>query len=210
MKIGAIIPDRNDRPEFLKNCKRMLAAQTVRFDKIELVNYKAKKKSFDLVDRYETGYNLLKDVDLVFFIENDDWYSPRYVEKMLKQYIIAGQPNIFGTGYSIYYHLKRQVYMQMNHDGRASAFNTVLKSNMKIDWGDHRDPFLDLHLWRTIKGTTFNPITPISIGIKHGIGLCGGMGHSNDLQYSNKDINYMFLRNKMDSESYNFYTQLFR
>jgi hypothetical protein len=45
IKVGIIIPDRNDRPELLTNCMRMIEAQTLKPTVIELVNDKPKNDS---------------------------------------------------------------------------------------------------------------------------------------------------------------------
>ena len=84
MKIGIIIPDKNDRPHFLKNCLRMIEAQSVKPDIIELVNqnpididpngYVEPGLACDITFRYRTGYERLrnKGLDGIFLMENED------------------------------------------------------------------------------------------------------------------------------------------
>ena len=48
LKIGIIIPDRNDRPEFLQYCKKMLAYQELDNMTILVVDYPAKDSECDI------------------------------------------------------------------------------------------------------------------------------------------------------------------
>ena len=84
MVVGVIIPDRGDRPQFLKHLFFMLDRQTVKPDFIELVNYKAISKAPDLTPRIRFGFDSLKKkgCDVVLIMENDDFY-PRYNEAKL-------------------------------------------------------------------------------------------------------------------------------
>lgn len=226
MKIGIIIPDRNDRPLFLQNCLRMINNQTIKPDIIELVNdtplnfngdgySEPDKEICDITWRYRTGYDRLRNkrLDGILFMENDDWYAPNYIETMFKEWEKQGRPNVFGTNYTIYYHLKERGYFTMNHIHRSSAMSTLIKPDLKFNWCVDHEPFTDLHLWKVIKGITFNPGKHICMGIKHGIGLCGGRGHVDRLhRYSNnspKDVDFSFLKQHMDEESFLFYTNYF-
>jgi len=213
MRIGVIIPDRGDRPEFLLNCLRMLRAQTVQPSIVKIVNEKPKSESFDITYRYRIGYIELskKKLDCILLMENDDYYAPNYIERICQAWHDFGCPDIFGIGTTIYYHLKERKWMQMYHPKRASAMNTLLAPKLKINWCADDYPFTDLYLWGDLRGTTFNPVDPISIGIKHGIGKCGGNGHREDnIKYVNSDYDFDWLRSNMDSQSFNFYSNIFQ
>ena len=107
MKFGIIIPHRNNRPHFLKNCFRMIDAQTIQPDIIELINDSPRDEKCDITWRYRVGYEKMrnKGLDAVFLIEDDDWYAPTYFEYMLAKWIQFETPEIFGPDYTIYYHL---------------------------------------------------------------------------------------------------------
>lgn len=223
MKIGVIIPDRGDRPRFLENCLRMLNKQTLKPDVIELVNndmltfdgdgyHVEKNKDCDITWRYRTGYERLKNkgLDCILLWENDDWYHSAYIETMVREWKKAGKPEIFGTNYTIYYHIKLFAHFVMHHTTRSSAMSTLLKPDLNFTWCKDYEPYTDLHLWKTLKGVTFQPEKNICMGIKHGEGLCGGRCHIDRLEkFINKDPAKDFLRSNMDEESFNFYTTYF-
>ena len=146
MKIGIIIPDKSDRPKFLENCLRMINSQTIKPDIIELVNDKPidinpdgyalpEKRNCDITLRYRTGYDRLrnKGINVIFLMENDDWYAPDYIETMLKYWEKYGRPDIFGTNYTIYYHIKLFAYFTMNHSMRSSAMSTLIRSDLNFN-----------------------------------------------------------------------------
>jgi hypothetical protein len=72
-----------------------------------------------------------------------------------------------------------------------------------------KTPFLDIEIWKYAKSTSkrckFIDDTG-SIGIKHGIGLCGGKGHK--MEMNNKDPDMTWLKARVDNDSFEFYKQL--
>jgi hypothetical protein len=216
-KVAVLIPDRGDRPEFLKNCMRMLASQTILAKHIELVNYPPTSDQKDITQRYRIGYDSLrnKGFDLIVFIENDDWYAPYYLETMITQWEKSGKPIILGTGYTIYYHIKLKAWYKMEHVHRASAMNTLIVPDLDLTWPVDNEPYTDIHLWEELfhkqgKGVVFTPEKIISIGIKHGVGACGGRSHVDGFaRYVNKDDDFSYIKEHMDQQSFEFYTQYF-
>jgi hypothetical protein len=213
IKIGVLVPTRgDDRKIFLLNVLRMIDAQTVRPHVIEIVGEAPKSNECDITYRYRTGYEkLCSKVDVIFFWEDDDWYSPQYIETMLQHWDGMGRPDLFGTRYTIYYHLKLRKKFTMKHESRASAMNTMLKTNLKIHWPKDNDPYTDAYLWFTqshLKKKLFTPPTVISVGMKHGIGMCGGKNHVDNLQRYN-DEGLEFLKTTLDEKSFEFYNGLF-
>lgn len=209
MNIGIIIPHKNDRPAFLRNCFRMIDAQTVNVDHVELVNDQSPYHGCDITWRYRQGYERLRNngIEVIFLMEDDDFYAPDYLETMIKAWISYGKPDIFGTRYTIYYHLFYKHHFTMHHGDRASAMNTMIKPDLHFDWCADSDPYTDIHLWKVNKGITFTPEKIISIGIKHGVGLTGGYSHTDRLhRYKEKTLN---LAEVMDKESYEFYSNYF-
>lgn len=210
LKIGIIIPDRKDRPKFMQNCLRMIKAQTLQPEIIHIANEKPVSAEKDITKRYRTGYDALRarGLDAIALMENDDFYHPTYLQYMAEQWQKHGKPDLLGTAYTIYYHLKLKAWFTMNHSLRSSAMNTFIKPDLNFDWCVDSDPYTDLHLWMRsgLKGVVIKP--PIlSIGIKHGEGLCGGRNHTDKLErYINKDTDLSFLEKHMDYESFQFYT----
>lgn len=202
MKVGIIIPDRCDRTEFTANCLKLLEKQTaIKSNHIDIlfVNHAPKSEKKDITERYRLGYEHFsgKEYDCILFMENDDWYSHRYIETMLSEWQKADKPDIFGCEYTIYYHLGLRKWTRINHPSRASAMNTLIKPDLNISWCADDYPYTDLHLWRfnNLNGKTFSPKEPICLGMKHGIGLCGGILHSDRYhRYDNNDARFDYLR----------------
>jgi len=153
------------------------------------------------------GYQQVqKGIDLVAFIENDDWYSPDYLETMWLEWHRAKCPDIFGTSYTIYYHIGIRKWFTMHHVHRSSAMSTVIRPHLPLSWPADNDPYTDLHLWRNVKGCTFTPSKHICLGIKHGVGLCGGVNHIDAMhRYVNEDNG--LLADTLDPESLQWYTR---
>ncbi len=229
MKIACLIPDRNDRPELLLNCRRLLKNQTIQINHCELVNFSPIYTKPDITQRYRIGYEKITKLggfDVIFLIENDDYYAPDYIEKMLAGWKQAGKPELFGTAYTYYYHVGLGSYFLMKHPERASAMNTMIVPGLNITWPNDNEVYTDLHLWLhkhvvDCRKVTWTPSNIISIGIKHGVGLCGGRHHFDRLnRYKMKgglgnedangmdDINMAFLQANVDRESFEFYLKM--
>lgn len=212
MNIAVIIPDRNDRPKFTENCFRMIQNQTIQPDQIFKINFSPTDEKPDITKRYRIGYDLCrnKGFDVIALMENDDWYSPDYLEIMTKAWNENGRPDIFGTNYTIYYHLQLHKYFTMNHKRRSSAMSTLIKPDLNFQWCPDHEVYTDLHIWQTLSNrVTFQPDKHICIGMKHGIGKCGGRNHKDKLdRYINSD-GLRFLGSNLDRKSFDFYTSVF-
>jgi hypothetical protein len=131
---------------------------------------------------------------------------------MVNEWEKAGRPDLFGTNYTIYYHLKKKAYFTMRHFDRASAMNTFIKPGLKIDWCPDHEPFTDIHLWMKVDGITKKLIEPshiIAVGMKHGMTMTGGRSHVDRLhRYINADHDLHWLYDTVDEESFIFYKSL--
>lgn len=212
MNIAIIIPDRNDRPMFTEHCLYMMKNQTIKPKQIIHVNHIPKSNNPDLSYRYKLGYSLVgKDIDVVAFIENDDWYSPTYLADSINFWIQSCKPDLFGRTLTQYYNIAVKGYFNMNHTNRSSAMNTLIKPRLNISWPPDHEVYTDLHLWynqpKLIKAIIEQPLN--CLGIKHGIGLCGGKNHTTYLnRYINKDTNMSYLASIVDDKSLKFYKSL--
>lgn len=207
--IGVVIPDRNDRPELLKHCLWMLSRQTRQPDFIELVNHEPKSSDPDLTERVRIGFESLKakGCECVFVIENDDYYSPDYIETMFKAWDHAGMPDLFGINYTYYYHVGKRMYSRIDHNNRSSLFCTLISYRASFGWCADNYVFLDLYLWGSTNGETFSPEENIAVGIKHGIGKCGGIGHTH-FKYDHSDADFNWLSGMVDEKSFDFYSKM--
>lgn len=209
MRIAVLIPDRNDRKELLENCLRMMQDQSLQPCMIELVNDTPIYDKCDITWRYRLGYERLrnKNIDIIAFIENDDWYHTDYLKTMSEAFCNAGSPDMFGLDHTIYYHIRTFEYFTMHHTRRSSAMNTLIKPDLDIKWGHDNDPYCDVHLWNQIKGVIIPTKKEICLGIKHGIGLCGGQNHTDKMQrFVNLDHQKTYLKSIIDKKSFDFYS----
>lgn len=190
LKVAVVVPDRGDRPDFLKNCLRMIKAQTRQPDILEVIDYTPVSDLCDITPRYKLGYNMASNAgaDCVLFMENDDWYHPEYIAEMLRHWVDHGKPELLGHQYTIYYHLGLRKLSVFHHMARSSAMNTLIKAGLSFGWGEDHNPYTDSWLWVTVKkhhhwkAVTVVPSQLLCLGIKHNIGKVGGEFHSSGLK----------------------------
>jgi hypothetical protein len=203
----AIIPDRGDRPEFTEHCleRLRLISQKLPFDLgIVHVDYPPFNAQFDLIERIKTGIKQAKHNGFkkAFIVENDDWYSEDYFKPFEEDFV--------GYSDTIYYHIKNKTWEHTFHPNHASLFSTAFKLSAMatFKWPRPDTVFLDIGIWKHAQQTgkcllkKDNP----NIGIKHGIGLCGGMGHRQTFPF--KDYKMEWLAAKVDEKSLELYKEL--
>jgi len=222
MNIAVIIPDRGDRPQFLERCLMMMERQTLKPAHIELVNEPPAGEGVDITWRYRVGYERLRNqgFDLIAFIENDDYYSDGYLEYMAGQWIKNGKPDLLGLNHTIYWHITWRRWFVLKHPRRSNAMNTCIVPGLHVQWPLDHDPYTDVWLWNRWEFTKTSPThsTPLRVtsqgesdlpvrkvvlvpdkeyclGIKHGVGLCGGKNHVDGIKrYVNDDADGAWLR----------------
>lgn len=218
MNISVLIPTRGDRPQFLAHCMRLLDMQTVKPTHIEVVSDAPKDPTKkDITWRYRLGCERIlqknPDTECILLIEDDDWYASNYIETMYNNWKAAGSPQVYGVGETIYYHLGMRGWYGQPHPTRASAMSTLLSADgaRTMQWPDDFYVFTDIEIWKKLKGSTFRPVTPISIGIKgyNEGSFFGGIGHRWDNnQYKTKDEDLSWLKNLVDTVSFEFYKKM--
>lgn len=217
-KFCVIIPDRGDRKEFTKHCLYQMSLQTVKPDfRIYHIKYKPTSLMPDLIPRIRCGINAAErdGFDLCYIIENDDFYPVNYLQQMpFEDY------DFIGIGHTIYYSLLQKKYRFLNHKevrrldyDRSSLFCTGFRISALKDfkWPDSTFKFLDLDLWKYANFMNnyylYNPVI-MPIGIKHGIGLCGGSGHKVNFSYDKDDKDLKWLKDNTTINSYEFYLKI--
>lgn len=182
MKIDCVIPTRGDRSDFVDFAVKQLENQTLKPDFIEIVDHPPDTSKVDLASRYEIGIErrLNAGADVIFFIEDDDFYFSNYIETMVQMWIAAGKPSLFGLSSTTYYHLGVRMFGTMKHEGRSSMFCSMITKNFNMsNWPKDPDPFVDLKIWKGTKDKkAVQVLSDICLGIKHGCGKCGGSMHS--------------------------------
>jgi hypothetical protein len=214
VRVGVLIVTRGDRPLFLAQALKLIKQQTRQADFVEVVDDAPQGNETDVTYRYRIGLERLwrKGAEVAVCMEDDDYYAPRYVERMVDMWAESGRPVLFGIGNTIYYHITLRKYVVLNHPGRASMMCTLISREAKIDWCDDGYAYTDWHLWTKIKtklkGITVEPAEQLCLGIKHGYGKCGGGGHQLDwARYDRDDADLLFL-NLITGNDYSFYETL--
>jgi hypothetical protein len=150
------------------------------------------------------GKNILEGLrfvesDIVLFWEDDDWYSPEYVQFY---YDNLQDCNLFGQGHAHYYNVVTGGYKIWNNDKHASLCQTGIKTQALLDKSSlfRRDdcPFYDLYLWgdKALKNKKIDTESqPYCIGIK-GVAGRGGLGSGHrDKTYKEYDADRSMLAN---------------
>lgn len=218
-KIGVLIPTRSkERKEFLEHALYLLSQQSVQPDFIEIVDDEPISDEKDITYRYRIGFKRLvnKGADLIFAWEDDDWYHKDYIKTMINLWYIYGRPDCLGFNQTIYYNIKERKYVTLDHPERASMFNTLVTKNIvNIEMCPDNDVWTDMHIWKTVKKSrTIKPPKTLCIGIKHNIGLCGGVCHTSISQTTRRDYiiedkNLEFLGNNIDENSLKLYEKYY-
>lgn len=199
-RISVVTPDRGDRPEFLNQCKVYVKRQTLQPIAHLIVNNPPLARSCDIGHRLRSGISFLKDeCDYVAVMENDDWYSPNYLEVMVKQLKAFaskwGYPLFFGIDLMQIYHLNLRRYATYTRRKFSCLCCMLLRSDILdwVDWGD--ECYVDGYLFRNKCLTTPNsPVCVVSglvLGIKHGIGLCGTTDHKAFKGKHDKNLSFL-------------------
>ena len=215
MKIAILTPDRGDRNEFNTQYMQTIEKQTMQPDRISWLRYAPKSDKVDITERYRIGYEALSktDCDAILFMEIDDYYAENYIETIVYEWINVGKPDLFGTTYTYFYNIRTKEYFKFTHHQRSMAMATLIKPNLNINWGADENPYTDVTLYSQLNYKLFTPEKPICIGIKHGIGLCGGAFHNTNMEtyktHGTQDKNMDFLKQHVDKESFEFYKNLF-
>lgn len=201
MKFATITPTRQDRPELLEFCKHQLSRMEVKPDHSFFIDFPPKDDKVDIVWRVFEGIQKAAEIgfDLVFIVENDDFYDKTYFNHI-------PDADFIGESNTIYYNLRNKTYQNFNHPGRSSLFTTGFKiSALKGFRPNPNDRFLDISLWKFAnlnnKKMAFRETG--AIGIKHNIGLCGGKGHVLRMKHSDNDLEW--LSEQVDQEAFEFY-----
>lgn len=219
VKVGVVVPTRNNRPLLLAQCRKYIQRQTHVADHLFVVDYEPKKLPYDLSDRYRYGFERLSGMcDLIVLMEDDDWYPATYIEQLVRDWEESGRPDIFGYSKTIYYHIFVQKYAIMDHPGRASAFCTAItpRGAEMLQW-DKIDPlWFDIGAWEHVteqgKAVAMDVPGPKfpALGIKHGMAQGAGAGHRGSFyrgERENVDFGMQFFKKHVGGD-FRFYAEI--
>ena len=222
MKRGVtLITPTGDRPEALALCSYYMQRQTVPYNQWLVIDdgnmdipisilppsgsVEVHKRSVSSVEPpHSLILNLMEALPLiqynkVLFIEDDDWYSPTYIEFMLGLFGEGFQ--LVGQNNSVYYHVPTMAWHKCGNKSHVSLCQTGFTTD-SIDWvalclgACHKagTNYLDIELWK-------NPVRkhPVYIDYCYCLGMKGlpgrkgiGVGHHRFSHYTkDKDLNVL-------------------
>ena len=131
----------------------------------------------------------IKGDDLIFIIEDDDFYHPYYIRNLSA---LAEEFDVIGLTNAIYYHLPSRTYANMCNTTHASLCNTAFKYK-HIDIFERAvesgEKFIDIEFWKLVDKLQLNKILvdfknyKLSVGIKGLPGIRGiGSGHDEEFR----------------------------
>lgn len=155
----------------------------------------------------DTLLSLEKDIEGIFIIEDDDYYKPEYLERMmlrLKGFDIAGEKN------TIYYNALFRRYVTNPNTAHSSLFQTAFSVDaIPILKSCYSHRFIDCEFWRKVSNKNLFNENNLAIGIKGLPGRAGiGAGHKGQLNMKDdKDLSYL---KSLINEDYKFYERYYR
>jgi hypothetical protein len=133
-----------------------------------------------LVDSVDTQY--------IVIIEDDDWYSAKYLAHMVKYLEFSGA-YMMGIDPTVYYHIKTERRAILRSRKHCSMFTTVgrsylIRNLVKLIPDEVDGVQSDMWMWRKAQEDhipVVSTVVPLAVGIKHGMGKCLGQGHNPNL-----------------------------
>jgi len=129
--------------------------------------------------------------DVVFFIEDDDWYDPEYIDRVMSLFETSEKANAtltaYGEPYAYYFNIKHRWWLRHSNIRHASLCQTAVHlsalQTIQEILREQQNPFFDVALWARLLGSkTILSLRgdnhPLVIGIKGMPGRKGyGVGH---------------------------------
>jgi hypothetical protein len=143
-----------------------------------------------------------KDIEGIFIIEDDDYYKPVYLERMVA-YLPFG--DIIGETKTIYYNVQWRRHCDNNNQTHASLFQTAFKWDViPVLESTYETRFIDCVLWRDAPNKHLFYENHLSIGIKGMPGRQGiGVGHTR-IKGMLPDIAMEYLKNMIGNDFQNY------
>lgn len=141
----------------------------------------------------EAFKHISPDSEAIFIIEDDDYYSPEYLETMLS---MLNWAEIVGISNAKYYHLKIPGYMYIGNYKHSSLANVGITKKLLpvlIEAVHSGEFYFDIDLYKKISAKRISSIlisdSMISVGTKGLPGRTGlGMGHRTDGYFEDENL----------------------
>lgn len=152
-----------------------------------------------------------KDIEAIFIIEDDDYYKPVYLERMMKH---KGNFWAFGETRTVYYNVVNRLFFVNPNLHHSSLFQTAFTVEaIPYMKKSHTAKFIDAQFWKVVPNKNLFSDNKLSIGIKGMAGRAGiGAGHNwNNIM--SPDVNMKYLNQVIgtDAKLYErFYRETYR
>lgn len=148
-----------------------------------------------------------KDIEAVFIIEDDDYYRPDYLERMMinfKSYHLIGERN------TIYYNVVHRRYITNANIIHASLFQTAFKIEvLPIFESCYSAKFIDCVFWSKVRNNYLFYENDLAIGMKGMSGRGGiGAGHSRAMNMKD-DSSLQYLQKLIGTEDAKYYEEYY-
>jgi hypothetical protein len=150
------------------------------------------------------GINILanykrEEIEAIFIIEDDDYYRPRYLERMMANF---SSYHLIGERNTIYYNVQWRRYITNPNTIHASLFQTAFKYDV-IDIFKQCIPnkFMDCVFWSKVPNKHLFYENDLAIGMKGMPGRGGiGAGHTRAMNMR-EDPNMNYLRSLIGEDA---------
>lgn len=232
-----------DRPEAFALCKKYMARQTRQPDQWIVLSDGEKvtdcsKKQWQTFNPNWRGpaslINKLKWLflehdeeiigDVVFFIEDDDWYHPEYLEKVMAEFegraaVAKQELSAYGEPCAYYVNVQHRWWLRHENQAHASLCQTAIHRSAFVIFQEvlrrQTNAFVDVSLWKVLLpvgmlGFLNGKEHPLVVGIKGMPGRKGyGVGHLNRPKNSYQDPMLATLATLVSEEDVTIYRSFF-
>lgn len=205
-----------DRPEAFALCERWMARQTIPIHQwivlddgvnpaacsmgqlhLKFTDTRGKGSLSNKLARLMQRTELITG-DALAIIEDDDWYSPNYLELAIQRF--AGY-DMIGEGLALYYNVRRRWWHMHTNYAHASLCQTLIRRTAFPQFAKSVSvsncPFIDTRIWAdpNVKSKHMyipeNGVPRTLVGIK---GIYKGYGIGHDKPLPHQDPSYAKLR----------------
>ena len=156
-----------------------------------------------LIDKYPAN-----DIEAIFIIEDDDYYRPIYLERMMAN---LGDYDIIGERNTIYYNVAYRRHITNCNTESSSLFQTAFKYNVLCALNECLScNFIDYHLWSKVLNKNLFYENDLSVGIKGMSGRGGIGGGHQDAMNMRPDPKLSYLNALIGEQDAALYAQYYR
>jgi hypothetical protein len=224
-----IITPTGDRPQAIALCSLWMSNQTLQpnqwivvddgriplipNNKMDYIRRQPKEDdpNHTLLLNLNTAIPLIKG-SKILIMEDDEYYSPRYIEKMVAA---LDKHEIAGIGCSKYYHLPSGGYMHHENLDHASLAQTGFRSSFLTEFQEllTGNTFLDFRVWKKVgdRGFIFDDGKEyLYAGIKGLPGRLGtGCGHNREI-YRQHDTPQRDILKEWTQDGFPYYSEIIK